>query len=116
MIRLGLGLEEALKRVNKSKSSERPVFVIQYDPRLPSIPMIVKKHWRSMTQDPRMKEIFPLPPLVAYKRPPNIKDKLVRAKVPKESNGRPKRTRIGMKNCQNCVICPFVKEGKTSWG
>ena len=31
--------EEALKRVNKSKSSERPVFVIQYDPRLPSIPM-----------------------------------------------------------------------------
>ena len=105
--------EEALKRVNKSKSSERPVFVIQYDPRLPSIPMIVKKHWRSMTQDPRMKEIFPLPPLVAYKRPPNIKDKLVRAKVPKESNGRPKRTKIGMKKCQNCVICPFVKEGKT---
>ena len=65
-----------------------------------------------MAQDPRMKEIFPEPPLVAYKRPPNIKDKLIRAKVPKTNSGRPKRKLIGMKKCQKCVICPFVKEGK----
>ena len=51
--------DEALKRVYRKKSSDRPVFVISYDPRLPSIPAIIKKHWRSMTQDPRMKEIFP---------------------------------------------------------
>ena len=104
--------KEALKRVCRKKSSDRPVFVISYDPRLPSIPSIVKKHWRSMTQDPRMKEIFPKPPLVAYKRPPNIKEKLIRAKVPKYSEGRPKRNIVGMKRCQRCVICPYVKEGK----
>ena len=73
---------EALKRVSKQKSANRPVFVINYDPRLPSIPSIVKKHWRSMTLDPRLKEIFPDPPLVAYKRPQNIRDKLIRSKVP----------------------------------
>ena len=44
--------------------------------------------------------------------PPNIKDKLIRAKVPKNPGGRPKRNLIGMKRCQRCVICPFVKEGK----
>ena len=40
---------EALKRVSKQKSSRRPIFVMNFDPRLPSIPDIVKKHWRSMT-------------------------------------------------------------------
>ena len=46
-----------------------------------------KRRWsRGYTQDPRMKEIFPEPPLVAYKRPPNIKDKLVRTKLPKTNN------------------------------
>ena len=62
--------EEALKKVRK-KENERPVFVIQYDPRLPSISGIVKKHWRTMTSiDPKMKETFPFPPLVAYRVPP----------------------------------------------
>ena len=75
--------KEALKRVCRKKSSDRPVFVINYNPGLPSIPSFVKKHWRSMTQDPRMKEILPKPPLVAYKRPPNIKDKLYKDKSPK---------------------------------
>ena len=32
--------------------------------------------------EPRLKEIFPVPPLGASKRPPNIKDKLIWSKVP----------------------------------
>ena len=80
---------EALKRVEKVSSNKRPVFAIHYDPRLPSIATIVKKHWRTMTQDPHMAEVFPLPPLVAYRRPPNLKDKLIRAKVPPPVNTRP---------------------------
>ena len=74
---------EALKKVPKEKTSSRPVFVMQFDPRLPSIPAIIKRHWRTMTQDPRLKEVFPAPPLVAYKRPQNIKEKLIRSKVPR---------------------------------
>ena len=62
---------EALKRVNREKTTNRPVFVINFDPRLPSIPGIVKKHWRTMVQDPRLKDIFPVPPLVAYKKKKN---------------------------------------------
>ena len=73
---------DALKRVVREKSTDRVVFVVTYDPRLPSIPKIVSKHWRTMVQDPRMKEIFSSPPLVAYKRPANIKDKLIRSKMP----------------------------------
>ena len=35
---------EALKKVNKEKTSSRPVFVMHFDQRLPSIPAIIKRH------------------------------------------------------------------------
>ena len=103
---------EALKKVVREQDTQRPVFVISYDPRLPSISKIVSRHWRSIKQDPYLAEVFPQPPLVAYKRPANIKDKLVRAKVPDRAPPRPKRILNGMKKCLNCPICPFVKTGQ----
>ena len=105
---------KALERVttNTAEKTRRPVFAVVYDPRLPALPSIVKKHWRSMvSSDPHLKEAFPLPPLVAYKRPQNIRDKLVRSKIPKTTQ-RPKRSVPGMTKCNNCPICPFVSEGK----
>ena len=76
---------EALKKVVKCKTSERPVFVIHYDPRLPSVNNIIKKHYRVMTQDPKMKEVFPEPPIIAYKRQKNLREALIRAKVPQHT-------------------------------
>ena len=59
--------QEALKKVEKEKQA-RPVFVVQYDPRLPSITSIARRHWRSMvSRDPKLQEVFPAPPLVSYK-------------------------------------------------
>ena len=105
---------KAIERVsiNTEEKARRPVFSVIYDPRLPALPSIVKKHWRTMVaSDTHPKEIFPLPPLVAYKRPQNIRDKLVRSKIP-TSIPRLKRVIPGMSKCNNCPICPFVKEGK----
>ena len=59
--------------------------------------------------DQYLKEVFPLPPLVAYKRPPNIKDKLIRSKVPPQTSLRPQRVIPGMTKCNNCPI----QTGKT---
>ena len=39
---------EALKDVVKEVGTPRPVFVVLYDPRMPSIGNIVTKHWRTM--------------------------------------------------------------------
>ena len=103
---------EALKKVIKSKNSPRPVFAITFDPRLPSISGIVQRHWRTMVKDPHLSEAFPLPPLVSYRRPPNVRDKAIRSKVPPPPPLRPKRVIAGMKKCNRCPICPFVKEGK----
>ena len=105
--------KKALKRVTKNKTSSRPVFVVPYHPALPNIAQIVKKHHRVMTLNPHMKSIFPQAPLVAYKRPMNIRDRLVKAKLPPLQN-RPKRTRAGMHKCNKpCSICPFVSNKKS---
>ena len=65
-----------------------------------------------MTLDPEMKENFPDPPLVAYKRPQTIRNKLIRAKVP-SLKSKPRRVINGMHKCKkSCDICPYVKAGK----
>ena len=104
---------DALMKVDDKKGNKRPVFVITYDPRLPSITGIVQKHWRTMVKDPHLSDIFKEPPLIAYKRPQNIREKIVRAKVPPLAPARPKRNLPGMNKCnKGCPTCPFVKQGK----
>ena len=94
------------------KENDRPVFVITYNPALPSLSQILKKHWKVMIKDPYLKEVFPAPPMVAYRRAKNLRDKLVKAKVPPPSI-RKKRQLNGMKPCNKsgCEVCPFVRRG-----
>jgi len=105
--------EVALRRVSRPTDSNRPVFVVSFYPQLPSIPKIVQKHWRSMVhRDQYLEQVFNEPPIVAYKRNRNIKDNLVKAKIQK-LNIRPKRILRGMKKCGKCVVCPYIKEGRS---
>ena len=101
---------EALKKVLKAKNSDRPVLTIQYHPALPSLAKIINRHYRTMTLDPHMKSVFPQPPLVAYKRQKNLREYLIRAKVPPVLS-RPKRTLPGMKKCNGCTYCSYIQTG-----
>ena len=102
----------ALRKVTKKATKKGPIFVHTYDPRLPSIPQIQGRHWRSMVnRNSYLKEAFPRPPITAYKRQPNIRNLLVRAKVPK--NGNTARKLKGMSKCGNgSPACPFIRDGK----
>ena len=42
---------KALERVIREKSKSCQVFIVTYDPRLLSINTIVRRHWRTMTQE-----------------------------------------------------------------
>ena len=105
---------QALKRVDKPGQPRRPVNVVTFDPRLPSIQGIHQKYWKGMTnKSPYLAEVFPEPPLVAFRRQKNIRDFLIRSKVPKETNRKSQRDKRGMKKCgKQCPACPFIKEGK----
>ena len=101
-------------RYKEKKKTKRPIFAINYDPKLPPVRDIQLRHWRSMvSQDPYLREVFPQPPLTAFKRPKNLRDNLIRAKIPQKGKTKPNRNLKGMKKCNNmCPACPFIREGK----
>ena len=81
------------------------------------------KHWRSMKiSDNYLEKVFPEPPLIAFKRQKNIKDYVVRARVPPPLRKNPRRQIPGMRKCgRQCHACPYIKEekelkcGETNW-
>ena len=88
---------EALRRVSRQQTNNRPAFVVMFDPLLPSITEITRKHWRSMiAQEQYLEDVFPEPQLILYKRQINIRESIIRAKVPPE---RQTRELKGMKKC-----------------
>ena len=104
----------ALLKVKIKKSNQRPVLVLKFDPRLPSIETIQAKHWRAMSaQDAHLKEVFREPPMTAYRRQTNIRDILVKTKVPPAPTRYPARKAKGMNRCgNNCTACPYVNMTK----
>ena len=95
---------EALKDCFKEETTPRPVFVVLFDKRMPSVGNMVTKHWRTMvSSDPYLKEVFPAPPLVAYKVGRNLGTFLIRARIPRPIPNRPKRCLNGMHKC-NCNV------------
>ena len=94
----------ALRRVIRKQEEKRPVFALTYDPRLPNIQNIQAKHWRSMvSQDPYLSEVFTQPPLTAYRRQRNIRDNLIRAKVPINPTLYPQRKQKVVRKCGKTV-------------
>ena len=99
--------KDALKKVEKTQRSRMVPLVITYHPTLPSIAQIVRKHWSVMIQDDfRLEKCFPAPPVVAYRRSKNLKDLLIRAKLP--IGKRSGRKKGGFTKCGGfCNVCTF---------
>ena len=56
------------------KQNERVVLALTYNPRLPSVSNIIKKHWNTMTKDPNLVKTFNKPPMLAFKQPQNLRN------------------------------------------
>ena len=110
---LKISRAEAIKKVEKQKN-ERPVFILTFNPALPSVSHSLQKHWRVMISDPYLKKVFPKPPMVAFRRTQNLRSKLIKAKVPPPPPKRKKREQLGMKKCNQprCEACPYILPGK----
>ena len=63
--------------------------------------------------NPYLAEVFPEPPLVAFKRQKSVKYYIIRSKIPPLQTLRPQRKTKKMKKCgKSCLACPFILEGK----
>jgi len=115
-------LERSDTLIKTVKHSNQPVVLsLKYHPGLPKISAILKKHHSVLIKDPQMKEIFPNPLIVSYQRPKNLREILIRAKLPpfrnntRASNPRKCITK-GFKHCNkraDCCLCPRSQERDT---
>ena len=98
------------KRVKKQNN--RVVLSVTFNPKLPSLSNIIKKHWVTLTKDPSMAKIFKQPPMIAFKQPPNLRNILCHAKLPPKRQNIRKQT--GIKPCNRpCNLCPYILPSKT---
>ena len=58
---------------------------------------------------------MPAPPRVCFRRPKNLRDMLVRAKLPPPSMVRNVRSKQGFRRCMNsrCQVCPYTANTTT---
>jgi len=105
----------ALKRVERKPTSGKLTFVTAFDPRLPNVNSIVKKHFDFMTQtDLYLKRVFAAGVQVAFSRHRNLRDLICRATLykPVSNNGRPARVITGWKRCLHCTTCKYSRDVK----
>ena len=64
------------KLLNKIKTSntERLPLTVTYNRPLPDLKTIIDKNWHILHIEPKLKEIFPEPPILTFKRNKNFKD------------------------------------------
>ena len=91
-------------------NNNRVAFVVTHHPELPKLQSIVRKHWDILGTSDRLQQAFPNEPVIAYRRPKNLKDLLVRAKVdlPPKVNGSSKQS---VK--PRCKVCLSIQQTNT---
>ena len=100
--------------MKRKTQEDRPILSLQFDPKMPAVQPMLLKHYRSMiSQDSYRKEVFSQPPLTAFRRQQNLRNFLIKSKVPPPTDHYSKRILKGMKKCgKSCPTCSFVKEVK----
>ena len=103
----------------RDKCEDRVRFITTFDPRLPPIPAILAKNWRTMIErDPRLAAAFPKPPQACYRRGPNLTSLLIKARLPQQhmvaTRANTGTGEVGMRGCgrngrrQMCRLCPHL--------
>ena len=68
------------KRKNK-KTAPPLVFATRYNPVFKNLGRCIRKHWHLIEKDTSTKNLFPRPPIIAYRRHKNLKEYLTSAKL-----------------------------------
>ncbi|XP_048461245.1 uncharacterized protein LOC125484857 [Rhincodon typus] len=109
-------VENALNRVShisrtssltprpRNKNQKRIPLVLTYHSTNLRIQRIILRHFRHLQSDPTTKDIFPSPPLSAFRRDNSLRDSLVRSTLPSSS------TTPGTFPCnrRKCYTCPHT--------
>ena len=88
------------------RSTQRVPLVITYHPALSRTSRTLRKHLNVLHISDRLKAAIPDPPIVAFRRPHNLRDLLVRAKLKRTNT--PTQTGNGPCNSTRCKTCHIM--------
>ena len=92
---------------------DRPgsTYVVTYHPNLPSLGHTTKKRHKILHTSDRLRQAFPAPPIIAYRRPKNICDLLLCAEIkPATQSGTLGNHPCGQSRCKTCPILLSMAE------
>ena len=94
----------------------RVPFITTFNPSLPHISNIIKRHFHLLLSSNRCKTVFQQLPVVAFRRSPNLRDLLVKAKLPSNlTNPHPQLPSGSFRCGKNCATCPYITDGLTTY-
>ena len=97
--------DDTLKYKSKTHNNRVPL-VTTYYPNLPNLNATLRRYWPIIESHPRLQKAIPELPIISYRRPKNIRDSLVQAKIksPQIQTQTPPSTSQACNN-KRCVTC-----------
>ena len=104
----GINRAEALSKKSNTSTNLRIPLVISHHPSVRPIIQAIYKNVETLRQDPSTRDLFPEPPITAYRVEKNISKHLVRASHPQQSTANTPGTFPC--NRVRCNTCPVVSK------
>ena len=103
---------KALETTSKDQSKDRTILTLVYHPHNIIVKNILLDNFRILQKDPKLKDVFAKPPLVAYLRDTSLRNQLVHSSFQPPSGQPP-----GNKSClkPKCKACPFLNTTTTTF-
>ncbi|XP_072452300.1 uncharacterized protein [Chiloscyllium punctatum] len=96
-------------------ATDRVPFVVQYFPGAERLCHVLRDLQHIINEDEHLTKTFPTPPLLAFKQPPNLKQIIVRSKLPGSQDNSIQSCHGGRcKTCQIVDIDTTIMRGNTS--
>ena len=107
-----------MKKVERPEDERAIALAVPFDRRLPDVSKILHQHYNLLVQrNPGVKEWMRRAPMVAHLRPANLRDFLVRAKLPPvdRRQGAGRGVQPGFKKCgkARCLCCIYSASSRT---
>ena len=97
-------------QTKQKRHNNRTPFVVTYHPSIPQFKSILHSNFHILQNSTNCKEVFPDPPILSNRRPKNLREYLVRAKIKNDTTTTPR----GISKCpsrRNCNTCQHIQDG-----
>ena len=101
-------------KTTKHRKNHRTPFVVTYHPSLPQLSTILKQNINILQNSKTCKEVFPEVPILSYRRPKNLRDILIRARINRDTPSNPSGT-YKCHSRPNCITCQHITHSTTSF-